>query len=108
MHEEWLDARREATTEVQLTSAPEVSVTKWTGYGAELTTVYRPFRIEVTSSWPGTKIGHGATSVHIHANEVYWDGAVSQLRVVLLLSDLDEIHQWLKDLVIAAEARNFG
>lgn len=102
MHEEWRDTMRTARTEVQLTGAGEVTVT------APFTVIYRPYRIEVESSWPGAKIGNGHTSVHLFANEVYWNGAVSRLSITLQLSDLDEVPEWLALLVQAAEARNFG
>lgn len=108
MHEEWEDTRRTATTEVQLTDAPPIFVAKENNLAGAWKIEYRPYRIEVSSSWPGSKIGNGHTSVRIHANERYWNGALSPLKVTLLLSDLNEVHQWLVDLVRAAEARNFG
>lgn len=109
MHEEWLDTKRTASTEVQLTEAPAVHVTKRaTGAVLSWQVEYRIFRVEVSSSWPGAKIGNGHTMVHLHCNEVRWTGELSQQKVTLLLTDLDDVPQWLVDLVRAAEARNFG
>lgn len=109
MHEEWLDTRRSAETEVQLTGAPLLLVTKETPYAGLIEIRYRPYRVQVYNSWPGNKIGNaGQPIVHIYANEVYLNDVTSPLKTTLLPADLDEVPQWLVDLVRAAQARNFG
>lgn len=103
MHEEWEDVRRSAEASVQLTGADELRVIRG-GYGH----YYRPYRVTVECSWPGDKIGHGAVTVHILANEVHFSGELHTRTVNLLLSDLDEIPSWLASLVQTAQARCFG
>lgn len=108
MHEEWMDTRRTASTEVQLTGAPSVLVTRRAAGTAQFSVEYRPYRIEVRSAWPELRIGSSSTIVHLYCNEVRWNGDINPLKVTLTPDDLDEIPEWLVSIVRNAEARNFG
>lgn len=107
MHEEWLATDRSAITCVRLTGAEELSITR-DSILSPITSIYRPYLVEVHTSWPDDRIGNAAAMVHVHANEVHFSGALSQLKVILLLSDLDEVPAWLDDLVSRVHEKNFG
>ena len=105
MHEEYRDTMRTASTEVGLTGAEDLTVLA--GQGSMSWRVwYRPFRLEVISSWPGAKIGNGSTMVHVHCNEVWASGELSRTKVTLLLTDLEVVPDWLVRVVREAERRN--
>lgn len=109
MHEEWRDTQRTASTEVQLTGAEDLAVTKrQAGAALSWKAWYRPYRVEVLSSWPNAKIGNGGTLVHLYCNEVMYSGALGTSKVLVYLTDLDEVPEWLVTLVREAERRNYG
>jgi hypothetical protein len=108
MHEEWDNVRRTAEASVRITDAPSVFVSKRSNGVGAWQIEYQPFRVDVACTWPDMRIGSATMSVHIHANERLWGGALSPLRTTLLLTDLIEVHEWLKSLVLSAQAKCFG